>query len=259
MTKSKWDDKMLIWAHEYAREGLTDAGIGRALNIPAPTFRQWLNKKPLLKYAIDRGRHLNKTRSTRTFLAYLREHLSDELRPLWDEILALDLKESGIDKFEAMLASKGKRARQQLFLYALVSSGFNASEACRRTGIDRKTMHAWIYNDPEFAELMEEIRWHQGNFFEGALVRKIAEGDTAATIFANKTFNRDRGYAEKVDVQVSGQIDHSHTVIKIDELDLPLALRRQLLEAIRARRSPEQLPQLTHESNGHRNGKPRSQ
>ena len=258
MAKSKWDDKMIVWAHEYAREGMTEAGVGRALNIPAPTFRQWLNKKPLLKYAIERGRQLHRTRSTRTFLAYLREHLSDELRPLWDEIMALDLKESGVEKFEAMFAKTGLRARQQLFLYALVSSGFNASEACRRTGIDRKTMHAWSYNDPQFAELMEEIRWHQGNFFEGALIHRIAEGDVAATIFANKTFNRDRGYAEKVDVKVESHMTHEHHLVRVDELDLPLPLRRQLLDALRARQNPGLLEHHPHDSNGHSNGKPRT-
>ena len=61
----------------------------------------------------------------------------------------------------------------------------------------------------------------------------IAGGDTSSTIFANRTYNRKRGYNEKVDVDlnISGSVQHH--IVSIDSLDLPLKERKRLLHKIR--------------------------
>ena len=63
----------------------------------------------------------------------------------------------------------------------------------------------------------------------------IEEGDTSATIFANKTYNRDRGYGATTDVFVkhSGVVDHN--LLDISDLELSEACKLELLEAIRRR------------------------
>ena len=57
--------------------------------------------------------------------------------------------------------------------------------------------------DPEFAAKVDAIREAQKDFVEDALIKKIAEGDTKAIIFASKCLLKDRGYNEKQQIDVN--------------------------------------------------------
>ena len=50
---------------------------------------------------------------------------------------------------------------------------------------------------------------------------------------ANKTFNKSRGYTEKVDIGISGNINHQHNIVHIDNLNLPIETRKQILDELR--------------------------
>jgi hypothetical protein len=138
-----------------------------------------------------------------------------------------------VELIEELLDGHGIRAKQHLFIYALTQSMFNVSASMRKLGIARNTYEAWKTSDPEFAELVREIHWHKENFFESALIGRVASGDTAAIIHVAKTKLRDRGYNEKIEIEHTGSINHEHTINVID-LDLPLDVRRTILEAVRA-------------------------
>jgi hypothetical protein len=107
--------------------------------------------------------------------------------------------------------------------------------------MSRKTFENWVTHEPEFGELMNEIHEHKKNFFEAALVGLVASGDSSATIFVNKTFNKDRGYNDKIELSVEGSVQHEHVHahvhahISVDELDLSLEVKREILQAIRLR------------------------
>ena len=133
---------------------------------------------------------------------------------------------------EAILSERGVRVRQQLFVYAFVSSNFSISAALRRVNISRSAFELWK-KDPEFLRLFEELGEMKGDFFEEHLCMLIAGGDTASTIFANRTYNKKRGYSEKIDVDlnVSGSVQHN--IVNIDSLGLPLKERKQLLSKVR--------------------------
>lgn len=249
--QSKWSDEHYVSAYEFARSGMTDKEIARHLGVAHPTLRTWKQDNPALASAIQRGRDVGGLgRNVFSFLDYLLAHFSPKARQLWYEINRVEREENDVLKIEALLDKQGKAGRQHFFLLALLDGNWNLSRACARSGVSRKTYEKWVADDPDFAELVQEMHWHKKNFFEESLVRKVAEGDTAAILAVNRTLNRDRGYAERLDVQHTGQVDHRHAHIDITELGLPLDTERQVLRALRQRQAevdaalpaPEQLP-----------------
>jgi len=242
MAKTIWTDENYVTCYELARSGISEQRMAQALGVAVSTLRKWKTNKPALADAIKRGKgSLDDNTPTQTFQQYIYQKLPEHLMQLYNEIEACESESNGIQKVEALLSKHGKRARQHLFLHALVSGNFNVSRACSMVNISRKTFEHWVTNEPEFHELMEEIDFHKKNYFESALVGLVARGDSSATIFVNKTINRDRGYNEKIDLNVSGNIEHEHlhAHIAVDELQLRLETRKEILEAIRNRKDIE--------------------
>ena len=235
MPKSRWNDKHIITAYELAKSGLNLTKTAKAMGLATATFRTWMDKKPIFRYAFRKGRRVYKGKNKKgfTFQDYVYKRLSKKLRKLWKEIKKVDDTNSGVEKIEALLEKGGVRARQNLFIHAWTVSNFSISNALRKVNISRFTFNAWKSKDPDFAKLVAEIEWHKKNFFEDHLSMLIAGGDPSATIFANKTYNRDRGYNEKieVDMHMAGNINHS--VISVGDLGLSLKVRKEILKGFR--------------------------
>jgi len=235
MPKRKWCEDYYVTAYELARSGLSDNKIAEAMGVSLGTLRDWRIEFPAFTNAIRRGKAFaTKQNGTVTFRDYVYKRLPPDLRELWDKINACERHTNGIQKIEALFAEQGLRARQHLFLYALTASNFNASLACRKVGISRQTMLDWKERDPSFSVLLDEIDWHKGNFFESALIRAVKEGDTSTIMMANRTFNKNRGYGTKVEVEHTGEVNHNLNIVNLDAITLPIEVRRQLLEAIKA-------------------------
>lgn len=234
---NKWKDEYYVTAYELARSGMSENKMSKNLGVSTVTLRSWKKKNEALRDAIDRGRNSQGKMTTQKWFDYVYQKLPANLMKIWDEIQDLESQPNGIQKIESLLETNGKRARQHIFLHALVTANFNVSRACSICNIPRRTFENWVTNEPDFSELMNEINVHKKNFFEASLVGLVARGDSAATIFVNRTYNRDRGYNEKVDVNVIGKIEHEHVHahISIDELELGLEVRTEILKAIRKR------------------------
>lgn len=173
-------------------------------------------------------------RGSRDTLAdYVYGHLSDEAKGVWDKLQFWEENEKGVTRqvIEAVFIGKKKQVRQELFLHALVRSGYNASHACHMVGITRFTLNAWRQEE-DFRKLIDEIQWHKKNFFEHALMDLVEQRHPGAVIFVNRTVNQDRGYGERVQIDHSG-LDREFSVA---DLDLPLEVRKQILDAIRKKR-----------------------
>lgn len=234
MGRTVWQDAFAFKAYELTKSGMTERKIAKVLGISFGTFVLWEKKKPIFKLAIRRGRrvHRKKDGSTFSFRDYINGRLSEDVRDIWHKINRCDTLKNGTERLEAILSERGVRVRQQLFVYAFVSSNFSISAALRRVNISRSAFELWK-KDPEFLRLFEELGEMKGDFFEEHLCMLIAGGDTASTIFANRTYNKKRGYSEKIDVDlnVSGSVQHN--IVNIDSLGLPLKERKQLLSKVR--------------------------
>jgi hypothetical protein len=238
----KWmfKHKFAVDIYAMAREGCSDKVIAKQLGVGAPTLCGWKKKHASVRYAFKKARKERKINENTDWQAYIRGRLSPKLLKLWDKITMFDHDENGYAQIEAMLESRGKRTRQQLLIYAFLQSGFNISKALRKVAIPQSTFDNWRENDPEFIELLGEVKLAKKDFFEEALIRLVRSGDSPATILANKTLNKDRGYGEHTEVHVSGNV--GFLPIPIHELDLPLEVQRMILEALHNREKVKALP-----------------
>lgn len=241
MTKiaSPWKDSFYLRAYQLAKAGNKDKQIAAALGVQPNTFNGWLQTKPALRDALDEGR---KEGGDGRFLEYVHDRLPESLKPAWDLVLDMDSKKASVETVRELLAHHGLKARQLLFLHALVHCNFNRSAACRMTGLSTKNVERWIDQDTEFQQMVHEVFQAKKDLFEEKLVALVKAGETAAVLFANRTLNRDRGYGNKVEVEVSGNVNHGHKHVSVADLDLPLADRKRMLARLRAKQDPKALP-----------------
>jgi hypothetical protein len=238
-----WKDRYIIDAYEMAKLGYNGTRISQALGISYSTFVSWKQNKRLFYVALAMGHKYSKENKNTDFSEYIYNRLPDKLKKAWQKINKLSKCQNASTIIRTFLQEKGTTTTQYLFLYALTRSAFNVSTAMKKLCISKSTFDQW-QNDPVFKQLINEVQWHKKNFFEDHLTRLVKEGDSAATIFANKTLNKDRGYQDSktVDVNVSGSINHNY--ITINELDLSFETKKEILKSIRKlKTSNEKLPE----------------
>lgn len=226
--RSKYNARYLIRAFELARMGESNEAICNALGISKAAFGNWMKKFPSLRWALKRAR---KNVAGMTMEKYIFSRLPPKLQKLWEKINQWRDNPTAAGKIDALLDTQGKRVRQHLFLHALVNGNYNPTKACQAVGITTRTFKYW-QDDPDFKELLDEIIWHQGNFGEEALWKLVQKGEPSIVKFYNQTKNKDRGYVEKTVVE--GNIQHQHVIV-LDQLDLPLHIKKIILKAIEER------------------------
>ncbi len=235
----KWKDEFYWRIFELVRKGWSEPAIAKVLGTTQGTYRKWIKKNPTLrkciKDAIDPVDERDK--GYRTFRDFIYGRLDPELQDLWDEIEAVeDQDKDSTARIKFLLKDQGRRVRQHLFLYSLFHCNFLVSSALRKTCTNIQTLQHWIKTDPRFGDLLDEIHTCKKDFFESCLINLCRQGDSAAILFANRTLNRDRGYNDKVEVDIKHTHEH-----KIDELELSVAVRREILDAMRRSREVPQL------------------
>jgi len=236
--KRPWKEEYLTTIYELAKAGESELNIAKVVGVTAPTFRAWKKKRPAIANAIKRGRGIGtKMKTASEFLHYVYGRMHPEAQAVFDKLSAFEHDPNGIKKVEALFEKQGKHVRQHIYLHALVAKNFNPSRACAFVGIHRSELYRWSANDPEFVQILDEINLAQGDLYESSLIALVLAGDSAATIFANKTFNAKRGYSEKVGIEIEGQVNHHHALIAVDELGLSIDTRKEILERIRDRDS----------------------
>lgn len=243
MAAKKWSDELYATIYELVKGGATRAATCQALGISVKTLEDWCEAKPALRATIARAREVRKAQPGSTpdlgkFVEYCYKRLPDHLRPLWDDLMAADSDPNPERAIERLLASQGKRARQMLTVHALCTvANWNAAEACRRTGVTQPTWRRWVSEDPDFQELLLNVREFKKDYLEGAFFNLVAAGDTAAILFGMKTLNADRGYNPRVTVQHQHEGSVLHTHVELDKLPVDIDTKRKLLAAIREQRA----------------------
>ena len=94
--------------------------------------------------------------------------------------------------------------KQLAYIKNLILCNFVINRAANMTGISMNAYYDWKENYPHFAKAMEISRDRFVDAIEGKFAELIEEGNPQAVIFGLKTIGRDRGYAEKQDVSLTG-------------------------------------------------------
>lgn len=238
---SKWKDIYILQAYELAREGLSEPAIARTLGISKDTFYNWEVWYPLFKEAIERGRAY--VRATGTDLEDFRDDIYRELAPeereTWRKLHELNMLRSDKKKVDLLLRGRGREFRQKMWLCALLKCRFNKSAACRMTGISYGTVAEWKHKDKRFWQLIGAIEAKERDWAESCLRRTVEMHDVQAIkLFLQANYKEKYGNVDRLGVDVSGQIDHKHqhTLVSIDDLDLPLPVMKMILNKMREKR-----------------------
>jgi hypothetical protein len=249
---NKYNSTVPIRVYQLRSQGCTQHRICKVLGINTKTWITW-KEKPEVAAALEMARKpMAKHRAPQefaTFRDYVYDKLPEELKDLWDEIDACQDAKDCTARVNALLSGTGKRVRQHLFMHALVQKNFNSTEAMSMLGLHPNLIDRWKATDPKFKRLIEQIHHYKKDFFESALIKLVKGGDTAATIFANKTYNADRGYSDKLRVEhkIKGKVkvQVEMTVVPVESLQLTKEQKRAALEKIREERKLALKPGVT--------------
>lgn len=235
---------MLFTIYDLLKVNTPVRQIAQAIGVHYQTLLDWRDGgRADVAQAFASAEKAKESNGVRQFEEYVYARLPEELQGTWNRLM--DLEQGGsIEQVRDTMKDHGKRMRQHLWVHAWVHCSFNPSEACSMTGVSDKELKRWMNDDTSFADLIEAVHVHKKNMFEGALVKLVQRGETAAVIFANKTQNWDRGYGDRKEISVTGNIDNLHTVVGLDDIPISLETRKEVLAAMRRKKEdPAALPE----------------
>jgi hypothetical protein len=245
--RCEWEPIFLVRIYRMVRLGMLDIDIENELGVSHAGYYYWKQTIPELQQAITMAE--KERESGETLSDWIFSKLSPQLKEIWQKIGRLEKRKDGVSLIQNMLSEEGKLVKQELFLYALCSHDFSMTRALKKVGVSKRELDSWIQSDPGFSDLVEEMQWHKGNFFEESLMRLVRAGNPAAIVFANRSFNKERGYgtSTQVDVNVRGQVMHG--IVDLGEImsSLSEACQIELLHALRDREKKEKIVLDPHE------------
>lgn len=252
----KWSESNYVKAHQLSSQGLSKRQIAETLGVEWRIFVYWLRTKPALREAIESARKPNTNKHTKLakqnngegFVDYVYRQLPDHLRKLWGQLESWDSTDdpSARKQNYAELVDRlfevegGKEARQSLWFHALVSSNFNANEACRKVNVSQSVVQNKWKKEPHFNELLRQLPLLKRAFAEGALMRLVAGGDTSATIFACKCLLPEI-YNPTKNVNINGTVKGMIGHVDVTDVIKSMSIDRQK-EVLEAMRQAKQLP-----------------
>lgn len=223
--------KYIVDIYAMAREGTNEKTIAKTLGVSQAGFIGWKRRRKLVRYALRKAKKDRENTDKLSFSEYVAGKLPARLKPTWEKLTEYSNETNGYVKAQHLLKEKSTKTRQEILIYAILISGFNVSKALRKVSIPQSTYMGWLENDPDFVELIREVEYMKKDFFEEGLLKLIKAGDSPATIFANRTKNRDRGYGEVVENRLNATLDVR--TLPICQLNLPPETLRVLLDAMK--------------------------
>lgn len=222
---------MCFRVYDYAKMGMRLPSIATACKVNLKTMRKWKRVHPELKVAYSLGRSASKRKAGDAYHKFVFQRLSKPMQKVWKRVTRYQRLHDRRERVELIFAKRGEAVRKHLFIHAVTVTNFNITKACKLLNVNKSMYDGWIASDPEFIKLLDELKFHQKNFYESKLLEACDNNEASAITFANRTFNADRGYGNKLEVNHTGTVTH-HNVIDLDTLKLPLEILRAVNDAI---------------------------
>lgn len=126
--------------------------------------------------------------------------------------------------------------------------------AARRFGCTDRTIYNRIKDNPEIKIAIKEARNRFIDEAENVLQKAVQKGSLPAVFFTLKTIGRHRGYVERRETRVGGDNNAppvtTTNLITINPDELPLDVRKALLEYVRSKKTQNQTPENKEQRNG---------
>jgi len=104
---------------------------------------------------------------------------------------------------------EGVKKRKDDFIKAFEHSAGNVTHACKSIDICRQTYYDWIDKSDTFKKRCDDIKESNIDFAESILMSEIKKSNLTATIFYLKTQGRNRGYVERQEMDIDGDLSLS--------------------------------------------------
>jgi hypothetical protein len=95
---------------------------------------------------------------------------------------------------------------QKRFLEVLKSFLGIVSPAADQAGITPQTHYRWMHESPTYAEAVKEIKNRAIDFVESKLIKNIKDGDPGQICFYLKCQGKERGWVERSELNLSGEV-----------------------------------------------------
>ncbi len=98
--------------------------------------------------------------------------------------------------------------QQQDFIKALQRAGGNVTYACKSVNVSRQTYYNWMNEFDDFKKEVDDVRESLIDMAESVLLKEIKDArNITATIFFLKTVGRERGYVERQEMEIDGDMN----------------------------------------------------
>ena len=112
--------------------------------------------------------------------------------------------------------SESTKAKKRIFIANFVENQGMVQMSCDSVGINRVTYERWCKKDAKFVENLQAAMERKLDKIETKLLNLVENGDTQATIFSAKCLLKQRGYVEKKDINISGNMNVN--ILSIDPI-----------------------------------------
>ena len=96
---------------------------------------------------------------------------------------------------------------------AMTKSLGNVSISTKEVGIARTTHYEWYNEDKEYKQQIDDIENITIDFVENALLKNVMKGDNTAIIFYLKCKAKHKGYVERTEHVVQGDITNRNILL----------------------------------------------
>ena len=130
------------------------------------------------------------------------------------KIKPLDKEKAETESLKKQLEST--KTKKRIFIANFVQNQGMVQMSCDSVGINRTTYARWCKKDAKFVENLQAAMERKLDKIETKLLNLVEAGDTQATIFSAKCLLKQRGYIEKKDINVSGNMNVN--ILSIDPI-----------------------------------------
>lgn len=260
-----WKDSYYVRIYELALSGASMRVIAKTIGVRSSIFGRWLRAKPALREAIERARRpacqTGRDESTpdhkgigQRFIDLVYRRLPLKLQKIWQEIedvtggpMGDDIRKKprdAGDRIDRLFVGNGAvRARQSIWVAALVASNFSVLEACRKVNISISSLNSWK-EEPEFNEIFGIIEQCKKEFLDGKVWTAIDNGEPTILKWASECINADKGWVRPKSNNALGEGNtFNMTTIQLQQSDkdldaLPLEDKLKALEKLREQSLP---------------------